>query len=123
MNFNMKYFKNIKLSALIPHLIVTLTYPSIKAMAASGDKLLVFLDTLTILSLFYLIFGVLYHLNLKGDFDRVQYTFHRARGRTLNTFDVFRDNKRAERETAFNYPLWLGLFYIAACRILAFVLY
>jgi hypothetical protein len=119
----MKYFKNIKLSALIPHMLVTLIYPVIKTVTASGDKLLAFLDTLTVLSLFYLIFGVLYHLNLKGDFDRVQYTFHRSFNRTLNTFDVFRENKCAERETAFNYPLWLGLFYIAVCRIIAFILY
>ena len=118
----LKSFRNIKPTTLLVHVILTVMYPAAKAIRAESAKLTVFLDTLTIIALFLLIFGVFYRLVLKGDFDRIQYVFNRSL-RPQKPFDAYEEDRTEERKNSFNYPLWLGLFYFVACAVIGFIAY
>ncbi len=113
-------FKNIHSTTLLTHVIITMIYPAAKAIRAEENKTIVFLDTLTIVAMLLIIVGVFYRLVLKGDFDRVQYVFNRSL-RPQKPFDAYEQDRTEERRTAFNYPLWLGIFYFAACALIGFL--
>ena len=72
-------FKNIKLSSVVTISILMLSFPLYKALSSEGNKLLIFLDALTITSLVMILLGVLYYNYLKGDFDASRYVLFRQR--------------------------------------------
>ena len=118
-----KRFKNLKAKTLLVHLIVTLAYPAAKAVTSEDHGLLVFCDVLTIVAGVLLIAGVVYGLAIHGDFDIAGYTFRRGlRNQPKQTYDAYRKNLKEKREDAFNYPLFLGLVYIALSAFIAWVL-
>lgn len=116
-----KRFQNLKAGTLIAHLFVTLAYPTVKALSSPRSGLLVFTDALTILALVLVVCGLVYALILRGDFDVsgfvVQRGFRRDRGKS---YRAYRADRKEEREAAFNYPLFLGILYLAAAGILAY---
>ena len=117
-------FKNIKPRVLISHVIVTLLYPLARTVTASDNRLLLFIDTLTIIAALLLIGGVIYSLYLHGDFDISSFVMRRARSSApKQTFEAYKANQKERREASFNYPLFLGLVYIAVSAILAYVFY
>ena len=119
----LKRFKNIKWTVLLIHLLVTLGYPVAKAVTAEQHKLLVFSDVLTIIGCILLIAGVVYALILHGDFDIAGYTVKRGLPRqNKQTYDAYRKDRRQKREDAFNYPLFLGVVYLAVSAFIAYVL-
>lgn len=117
-------FKNIKPRVLISHIIVTLLYPLARTVMASDKRLLIFIDTLTIIAALLLIGGVIYSLYLHGDFDISSFVMRRARSNApKQSFEAYKANQKERREASFNYPLFLGLVYIAVSAILAYVFY
>lgn len=122
----MKRFRNIKFGPLVTHILISLLYPAFAALRASragSDALLAFLDSVTIISFFLLLFGVVYRLALKGDFDRIQFAWFRAVGQNRKPFDAYEEDKKEERLQSFNYLLFLGLVYLIGSIVLSELLY
>ena len=116
-----KRFKNIKLTVLITHLIVTLAYPVVRSARAAGNRLQLFCDALTIISFILIAVGVMYSFVLHGDFDRIKYVFGRGLSRGIvKPYDVYEQQEQKSREDAFNYPLWLGILYLIVSAIIAY---
>lgn len=119
-----KRFQNLKPQRLLTHVIVTLLYPLARAIMASSQRLLIFTDCLTIVAAILLIAGVVYSLYLHGDFDISSYVMRRARSNApKQTFEAYKANQKERREASFNYPLFLGIVYIAVSLIIAYVFY
>ena len=114
-------FKNVKLRDLLIHLIVSLAYPVVRAVTASGSKLLVFTDSLLIIALMLLLFGVIFSMYLHGDFDKSAFLFKRGIDRNAPpSYEKYMEDKNKEREDAFNYPLFLGIAYLVVVLILSY---
>lgn len=117
-------FKNIKPQRLLTHVIVTLLYPLARAIMASSQRLLIFTDCLTIIAAVLLIAGIVYSFYLHGDFDISSFVMRRARSNApKQTFEAYKANQKERREASFNYPLFLGIVYIAVSLIIAYVFY
>lgn len=119
-----KRFKNIKPQTLLAHAVVTLLYPFARAIMAPSQRLLIFTDCMTIVAAILLIAGVIYSLYLHGDFDISSYVMRRARSNApKQTFEAYKANQKERREASFNYPLFLGVVYMAAALFIAYVIY
>lgn len=132
-----KRMKNIRPSMLITHLIITLVYPLAAALRAEQNRLLVFTDAMTIVSLLLIIVGIIYSLVLHGDFDVSNYYLQHSGRSIARRFAVRRSaqmqqeediakyisDAREKREGAFNYPLFLGIVYLLAAVVIAYVFY
>ncbi|MBQ4186432.1 MAG: DUF3899 domain-containing protein [Firmicutes bacterium] len=125
--------KRIRLRPLITHLIVSLGYPTVKAFTVTSNRLLAFADSVTIIGLFLLVIGIIYSMNLHGDFDISRYYLRRG----LRSFRMFApppveamkekqnpaeflDECRKKRENAFNYPLFLGIVYVLVSVVIVY---
>ena len=116
-----KRFKNLRPGPLITQIVITAAYPVAKALTAESKRLLIFTDTLTIIAALLLISGVIYALVLKGDFDISGFVMKRGfRRNPTESYAVYKENRTEKRETAFNYPLFLGLCYLALVLVLAY---
>lgn len=116
----LKRFKNIKRTVLLAHIPVTLAYPLYKAFT-SENRLLVFSDVLTIVAMILLIAGVIYSLVLHGDFDIAGFALKRGiRSKEQQTYAAYRQDKQEKHGSAFNYPLFLGLVYLAVSAFIAY---
>ncbi len=114
-------FRNIKPRLLLIQLIITLGYPAAKAAISDYNRLLIFTDAMTIIAALLLIAGVFYALYLHGDFDISGFLLKRgARRNGKQSFEAYKDDKKQEREEAFNYPLFLAIVYFAAAVVLAY---
>lgn len=119
-----KRFKNLKPQTLLTHVIVTLLYPLARAIIASSQRLLIFLDSLTIIAAILLIAGIIYSLYLHGDFDISSYVMRRARSNApKQSYETYKANQKERREASFNYPLFLGIVYIVLSYLVAAVFY
>ena len=114
-------FWNIKPRLLLIQLIITLGYPAAKAAISDYNRLLIFTDAMTIIAALLLIAGVFYALYLHGDFDISGFLLKRGTRRNgKQSFEAYKDDKKQEREEAFNYPLFLAIVYFAAAVVLAY---
>ena len=78
--------------------------------------------TLTIIAAVLLIAGIVYSLVLHGDFDISGFVLKRGLERKeKQSFTAYMEDRKQEREDAFNYPLFLSALYFAAVLILAYV--
>ena len=120
-NDMLKSFKNIKAKILIPHLVITLAYPAVKAYISKFNRLMIFADSLLIVGGLLILIGVFYSLYLHGDFDHTAYTLRRGIDKTMNkTFEDYKNTYNEEREESFNYPLFLGILFVAASVIISY---
>jgi hypothetical protein len=117
-----KRFKNIKLWVIVAHLIVTLAYPAIKASISEYNRLLIFNDALTIVGLILIVIGLFYSFVLHGDFDRTKYVFMRGLNRESSPYGKYSQDSERKREDSFNYPLFLGIIYVAVSLIIAYAI-
>ena len=117
-----KRFKNIKLKYIIIHLIVTLAYPAARAFRADKNRLMMFTDAMTVIGALLIVLGVFYGFYLRGDFDRTSYVFQRGAVRhgIMPDFETFHKNAEEKREDSFNYPLFLGIIYLAVSAVIVF---
>ncbi|MBR4360398.1 MAG: hypothetical protein IKP32_07250 [Clostridia bacterium] len=114
-------FKNLRLRPLMAHLIVTLLYPVFRTIIAEDHRLLLFTNAITITGLVMIAGGVIYALFLHGDFDISAYFMKRGMEKEpKQTFRAYLMDVYEKREGAFNYPLFVGLVYIAAALILSY---
>ena len=129
----LKKLKNIKPRPLITHLAVTLAYPSVRAFTAAERRLLAFTNAMTVVGLILLVVGIIYSMNLHGDFDISRYylqrgmrsfRFYTPRQKETPETDqdpaAFLQDLKEERADAFNYPLFLGILYVLASLIVIY---
>lgn len=102
-------------------MLVTLLYPVFRAFIAENDRLLVFTDAITVIGLVMVACGILYALVLRGDFDISAFLLKRGiQKEPKQTFRAYLYEVYEKREEAFNYPLFLGLLYLAAAFALSY---
>lgn len=102
-------------------MIITLGYPAAKAIVTEGNKLQVFTDAMTIIAMVLLIGGVVYALILHGDYDIAGFIVKRgANSKEELNYQSYKKEQKEKREEAFNYPLFLGILYLAASAIIAY---
>ena len=115
-------FRNLRLRPLLIHLAVTLIYPVFRALKAEKSGLLLFTDALTVTGLVMIVGGVIYALFLHGDFDISAYFLKRGvQKEPKQTFRAYLFDVYEKREGAFNYPLFVGLVYVAVSVIIAYL--
>ena len=129
-----KKLKKIRPLPLIAHLIVTLAYPAVRAFTAPENRLLGFANALTIIGLILVVVGVIYSMNLHGDFDITRYYLQRGMRSTFRFYTPkreelldskegpaeFLNDLKEKRANAFNYPLFLGILYVLASVVLVY---
>ena len=116
-------FKNFKWQNFLIVSLYVITYPALKAFTSEGNRLLVFLDVMTIVSTVMVLIGVLNHLYLKGDFDATHYVFVRKMSGKEIDYDKYIQEKREQKKDRFNYPLFTGLFYLVLAYIASRIFY
>ncbi|MBQ7173799.1 MAG: DUF3899 domain-containing protein [Clostridia bacterium] len=114
-------FKSIKWQALVVAVPLTLAYPIIKAAISQRNRLMIFADTLLIISLILVALGVLFTFTRFGDFDITRYIFRRGTDKNAKSFAEYKKDREAERRETFNYPLFFGLVYLALSLFISFV--
>ena len=112
-------FKNFRLGGFLPHFIIAMAYPAVRALRAESNGLLYLVNGMTIIGLVMIILGVLYNLVLKGDFDITGFIADRALRRTQKGYKAYKQDREDEREGSFNYPLFVGILLIAASAVLS----
>jgi len=115
--------KNFRWQNFLVVSLYVLTYPALKAFTSGGNRLLVFLDVLTIVSTVMVLIGVLNHLYLKGDFDATRYIFVRKMSGKEIDYDRYIKEKQEQKKDRFNYPLFTGLFYLVLAYIASRIFY
>ena len=129
----LRKLKNIKPGPLISHLVVTLAYPAFKAFTAADQRLLAFSNAVTIVGLILLVVGIIYSMNLHGDFDVSRYyvqrglrsfRFYTPRQNELSDINEnpseYLNDLKEKRANAFNYPLFLGILYVLASVVIVY---
>lgn len=125
--------KKIKPVPLITQVIITLAYPALKAFTATDNRLIIFTDIMTVVGLFLLVVGIIYSMNLHGDFDISRFYLQRGLRsfrlfaprlseeltQNQNAAEFLRDRKE-KRADAFNYPLFLGIVYVLASVVIVY---
>ena len=125
--------KRIKPGPLITHLIITLAYPAVRAFTAEGNGLVVFTNAMTIIGMILLVVGIIYAMNLHGDFDISRYYLQRGlrsfrmfappqseeKKQKQNPADFLKECKE-KRADAFNYPLFLGIVYVLISVVIVY---
>ena len=77
-------------------------------------------DSLFIMSLIYIVYGVVNSLILHGDFDITNFVLKRTDKANSNlTYDKFTKDKIDERKGSFNYPLFVGIITFILSYIIA----
>lgn len=112
-----------KPGTMLAHMLVTLAYPTARALTAPRNKLLLFTDAMTIIAMVLLVCGIVYALVLRGDFDISGFAFIRGLRGGGKNYDAYRADRKEEREEAFNYPLFLGILYLLAAAVIAWLFY
>ena len=114
-------FKNIKLRTLLVTVPLTLLYPIIKALISSANQLMIFADSLLIISLILVAVGVLFTFTRFGDFDITRYVFKRGTDKNAKSFGEYKKDRENERSETFNYPLFFGLVYLVISIFISLV--
>ena len=115
--------RGFKFQRFVVYLIPALIYP-VYAYLTSENKLLKFIDALTIMGIVFLIIGIVYSLILHGDFDIMEYVAKRSlRKGDIKPFAAFKDDKKEERKDSINYPFFTCVFLLLASAVLAAVFY
>ena len=116
-------FRPYKLKALLPYLSAALIYPVI-ALITSDQKLLKFIDAMTITGFVFLILGIIGNLTRHGDFDITEFIARRSlRAGDKKSFAAFKDDKEQKRKDSANYPFLTGIILIAVSALLAVIFY
>ena len=114
-------FKNIKIRTLLIALPLMLAYPVAKALISSSNRLMIFSDTLLIISLLLIALGVLFTFTRFGDFDITRYVFRRGTDKNAKSFGEYKKDREEQRKETFNYPLFLGLVFLVVSVFIAYV--
>ncbi len=114
--------KSVKLPVMLAAVPLTLAYPLVKALSSPKNRMMVFSDSLLIISLILLVVGVLFSFARFGDFDITRYVFRRGTSKgEPKPFPEFQKDREEQRQNSFNYPLFFGLTYLAVSTLTAFL--
>ena len=119
-----KIFGNIRTvrpQTLLAAVPLTLAYPIAKALISSKNRIMIFSDSLLIISLLLIAMGVLFTVTRFGDFDITKYVFRRGTDKNAKPFAEYKKDREEERKATFNYPLFFGLIYLAVSFITAYL--
>lgn len=115
-------FKNVVPSQLIVYLLIACLYPLYRVLSAEQNKLLQAINAFTIVGGVFLIIGILASFVLHGDTDVSSYVVRRALfPKKTKPYDSYKQDRKEERESSFNYPLFTGFLMIAAAIIMTVV--
>ena len=116
-------FRPFKLKALLPYLSIAIIYPVISLITAD-QKLLKFIDAMTITGAVFLILGIIGNLTRHGDFDITEYIARRSLRRGgMKSFSAFREDKEEKRKDSANYPFLTGLILLAVSAVMSVLFY
>ena len=116
-------FRPFKLKALLPYLSIAIIYPVISLITAD-QKLLKFIDAMTITGAVFLILGIIGNLTRHGDFDITEYIARRSLRRGgMKSFSAFREDKEEKRKDSTNYPFLTGLILLAVSAVMSVLFY
>ena len=111
-------FKNLRLREFITALIVSLIWPVVKAII-SENHLVAFCDSLTIIGLIAIIFGVFTSAVLHGDYDIAAYLARRRKYKNSEMdFDTYVRMQEEIRKDSFNYPLLIGIIFLVTAFLI-----
>lgn len=114
-----KLFKNFKLKNFILNFCICIAYPVVKAIKAD-NKTLVLSDTLFIMSLVFIVAGIVTSFVLHGDFDITSFIARRSFKHDADfTYEKYKKEKQDERKGSFNYPLLVGIIVFIISYIIA----
>ncbi len=114
-------FRSVRLPVLLTAVPLTLAYPAAKALISSKNRIMIFSDSLLIISLVLIAMGVLFTLTRFGDFDITKYVFRRGTDQNAKPFAEYKKDREEERKSTFNYPLFFGLVYLAVSFLTAYL--
>lgn len=108
-----------KLKNSIISILIGISYPAVKYFTSNTNKMLVFLDSLTIIGLLYLLGGIIVSIAFHGDLDALVFRAKHPKISDNSSFETYKLNKKKERENSFNYPLFEGILFIVSAYLLA----
>lgn len=117
------HFRSFRFRQFLYYLLPALIYP-VYVWITSENKLLKFIDALTIMGFVFLIIGVIYSLVRHGDFDITEYVAKRSlRKGDIKPYDAFKEDKKESRKDRFNYPFCVCLLLFLAAGLLTVFVY
>ncbi len=117
------HFRSFKLRQFAIYAGAALLYP-VYAYLSSENKMLKFIDALTVTGLVFVILGVVYSMIRRGDFDIAEYVTKRSLNKgDVKPFKAFKEDKKEERKDSMNYPFFTGLLLLLAAAVLAVFFY
>ncbi|MBR3227245.1 MAG: DUF3899 domain-containing protein [Erysipelotrichaceae bacterium] len=115
-------FKNLNWGALAKAILICLIYPVARGIIAK-NHMVAFCDSMTIIGLLAIIFGVFNEGVLQGDYDIHSYIARRKALRNEKVdYEAYRAQQENKRKDSFNYPLLVGIIFTVASIIVAAVI-
>ena len=122
----MKNLRNIQVTSFIKYMGTALIYP-VYVWITSDEKLLKFIDAMTIVGLVFLVFGVVLSMVNHGDFDIMEYVTRRSassmKHETIKPFQAFKEDKNEKRKDSVNYPFLTGILMLLIAGLLVLFVY
>ncbi len=117
------HFRSFRFRQLVYYLLPALIYP-VYVWITAENKLLKFIDALTIMGFVFLIIGVIYSLVRHGDFDITEYVAKRSlRKGDVKPYDAFKADKKESRKDRFNYPFCVCILLFLSAGLLTVFVY
>lgn len=113
-------FKNLKIKNLLLVVGICVAYPAVRAFTLpQGQRLLFFMNAITVIGLILIILGIITMAIQKGDFDITTYIGQRAVDKNIKPFAAYVKDRDEERKGKFNYPLFTAILFLATAAVLA----
>ena len=117
------HFRSFRLRPFLSWLLPALLYP-VYVWVTAENKLLKFIDALTVTGFVFLVIGIIFSLIRHGDFDITEYVARRSlRKGDIKPFEAFKDDKKESRKDRFNYPFCVCVLLFLAAGILTVFVY
>ncbi len=115
-------FKNLNWGELAKSLLICLIYPVARGIIAK-NHLVAFCDSMTIIGLIAILFGVFNEGVLQGDYDIHSYIARRRVPKNEKIdYEAYRAQQEELRKDSFNYPLLVGIIFTIASVIVSLII-
>lgn len=95
---------------------IALIYPFFKGI--KENSLLPITDSLFLMSMIVLLFGIMGHVGRLGTFDPAIYIFKKNLQRYNKSYEVYLEDVKEKKKDSFNYPLYLGILLLITSIII-----
>ncbi len=117
------HFRSFRFRQFLYYLLPSLFYP-VYVWITAENKLLKFIDALTVTGFVFLIIGIIYSLLSHGDFDIMEYVAKRSLYKgDVKPFEAFKADKNENRKDSFNYPFCVCILLFLTAGILTVFVY